>query len=151
MASPVPIGLIRLLTPSQWEAQELSWMQWLSSVKSLLPGAQAHQSRCEPGFRDLAQLCGCAPAGFRMIITSAEDLFISSSFSKASSPLMISLLVCFPHCLDKDPSSRDVEHAFHRLCQLLAEREALRFTVSVSLTMSKMRQCLGWAVSSCSS
>lgn len=127
VASPVPTGLIRLLTPSRWETQELSWIRRLSSARSLLPGAQTQQSCCEPRVRDSSQLCDCVPAGFRMIITSGEDLFIFSSFGKASSLPMISLLVCFPHCLDKDPSFQDVECAFHGLCKTLAESEAPRF------------------------
>lgn len=62
-----------------------------------------------------------------MIITSGEDLFISSSFGKMSSLPMVSLLVCFPHCPDKDPSSWDVECVFHGLCKMLAESEDPRF------------------------
>lgn len=59
-----------------------------------------------------------------MVITLGEDLFISSSFGKASCPPMISLLVCFLHCLDKDPSFRDVDRAFHGLCKMLSESKA---------------------------
>jgi len=125
MASPIPTGIIRLLPNGK--PMNSAGLRWLSSVRSLLPGVQPQQSCCQTGVRDSAQLCDCFPAGFRMIITSGEDLFISSSFCKTSSPPMVSLLVCFPHCLDKDSSSWDVECACHGVCEMLAESDAHRF------------------------
>lgn len=51
-------------------------MQRLSSVRSLLPGAEMQESCREPGARGSAQLGECAPAALGIIVTSGDLVYL---------------------------------------------------------------------------